>query len=162
MSLRQNLISPLVIPPVDKHTHSVIFLHRFSVDTIEDELRSKVLSSKMTRDHRTLAEQFPSVRWVFPYPKDHARHWSNLSPEDKAELGLTGRLPYITQIVLQEAEGVGGLDKIILGGQGKTAEAAHEAMSSFPELSTATKRDPEETTTFIRENFHPSCSEVSS
>lgn len=162
MSLRQHLISPLVISPVDKHTHTVIFLHRFSADTTEHELRSKILSAKMTRDHRTLAEQFPSVRWVFPYPKDHARHWSNLSPEDKIELGLAGRLPYITQIILQEAENVGGLDKIVLGGQGETAEAAHDAMSSFPEPSAATRQEPEETATFIQENFfHPAWTQVS-
>lgn len=161
MSLRQNLIRPLVISPAGRHTHTVIFLHRFSADTSQDELRSKILSAKMTRDHRTLAEQFPSVRWVFPYPKDHARHWSNLSPQDKVELGLTGRLPYITQIILQEAEAAGGLDRVVLGGQGETAEAAHEAMSSFPEPSTATKEDPGELATFIQENFHPEWTEVS-
>lgn len=61
-------------------------------------------------------------------------HWSNLSAEEKRELGLTvPGVPYVTQVILQEAGRVGGLDKIILGGQGRTAEAAHDAMSSFPE-----------------------------
>ena len=59
MSLQPNLTRPLVILPIDQHTHTVIFLHRFSADTTEDELRSKVLSAKMTRNHKTLAEPVP-------------------------------------------------------------------------------------------------------
>lgn len=161
MSLRQKLTKPLVVVPVEQHTHTVIFLHRFSADTTENELRRKLLSEKMTRNHKSLAEQFPSVRWVFPHPKDHPRHWSNLSPEDKTELGLTGCLPYITQVVQQEAHYVGGLDRVILGGQGETAEAAHEALSGFPELNAATIEQPGATAAFIQEHLHPTWTEVS-
>ena len=158
MSLRQKLTKPLVIEPTDAHTHTVIFLHRFPAETTEEELRGRVLAQKLTKNHKTLREQFPAVRWVFPHPKAHARHWSNLSAEDKAELGMgagRGGLPYITQVILQEARHAGGLDGIVLGGQGETAEAAHEAMSSFPEPSKAQKAGPEAMAGFVRENFRP-------
>lgn len=162
MSLRENLTKPLVVEPTDDHAHTVIFLHRFPAETTEEELRSKVLARKLTKNHKTLHEQFPAVRWVFPHPKAHARHWGNLSARDKAELGLNlGGLPYITQIIVQESKRVGGLDKVILGGQGETAEAAHEAMSSFPEPGAAQRASPEAMAGFIREYFHPSWTEMS-
>lgn len=161
MSLRQNLTKPLVVEPTDDHAHTVIFLHRFPEETTEEELRSKILAQKLTKNHKTLQEQFPAVRWVFPHPKAHARHWGNLSAGDKAELGLNlGGLPYITQVIVQESKRVGGLDKVILGGQGETAEAAHEAMSSFPELSQAQRASPEAMAGFIQEYFHPSWTEM--
>lgn len=161
MSLRQNLTKPLIVGPADDHTHTVIFLHRFPAETTEEELRGKVLAQKLTKNHKTLHEQFPGVRWVFPHPRAHARHWSGLSAEDKAEIGLDkSGLPHITQIILQESKRAGGLDKIILGGQGETAEAAHESMSSFPEASRAQRDDPEANTGFIRQHFHPTWTDV--
>lgn len=154
MSLRQNLTKPLVVEPTDEHTHTVVFLHRFPVETTEEELSQKVLARKLTKNHKSLQEQFPAVRWVFPHAKAHARHWSNLSADDKAELGLNmGGLPYITQIVIQGSRLVGGLDRVILGGQGETAEAAHEAMTSFPEPSKTQRANPEGITEFIQEYF---------
>ncbi|ROV97101.1 hypothetical protein VMCG_07458 [Cytospora schulzeri] len=164
MSLRQKLTKPLIVEPAqaDDHTHTVIFLHIFPAETTEEELGSKILSHKLTKNHKTLQEQFSTVRWVFPHPKAHARHWSNLSAEDKAELGLNlGGLPYITQIIIQESKLVGGLDKIILGGQGVTAEAAHEAMASFPEPKDAQRVSPETLAGFMQEYFHPSWTEMS-
>lgn len=160
MSLREKLTKPLAIEPIALHTHTVIFLHRFPTEITDVDLRTKVISEKMTRNHKKLSEQFPAVRWVFPYAKTHARHWSNLSTEDKAELGLTMRLPYITQIILQEAEGAGGINKIILGGQGEAAEAAHDAMSSFPEMPLAMLDQPDKLSAFIQENFHPEWTEL--
>lgn len=128
----------------------------------DDELRNKVLSSKMTKNHKTLDEQFPTVRWVFPFPKAHARHWANLSLGDKDTLHLTRPgIPYITQIILQESQKVGGLDKIVLGGQGETAEAAHEAMGSFPQPSTAECQDPQTMAAFIQQTFHPTWTNIS-
>ncbi|KAK7735224.1 hypothetical protein SLS53_007614 [Cytospora paraplurivora] len=161
MSLRQILTKPLIVGPTDDHTHTVIFLHRFPTETTEEELRGKVLAQKLTKNHKTLHEQFPGVRWVFPHPKAHARHWSGLSAEDKAVIGLDkSGSPYITQIVLQESKRAGGLDKIVLGGQGETAEAAHESMSSFPEASRAQRDSPEAMTGFIRQYFHPTWTDV--
>lgn len=164
MALREKLTPPLVVGPAEQHTHTVIFLHHFSAETTDEEFRSKVLSAKMTKNHKTLAEQFPTVRWVFPYPKAHGgvRAWANLSQEDKHSLCLTRPgIPYITQIILQEAERVvvvgGGLDRIILGGQGETAEAAHEAMGCFPQPPPSTAlgcEDPQTMAKFIQQTFH--------
>ncbi|KKY30831.1 putative phospholipase carboxylesterase [Diaporthe ampelina] len=156
MALRQRLVRPLVVDPADtsSHSHTVVFLHRFPESTTDDELRNKVLSEKLTRNHKTLREQLPTVRWVFPFCKAHARPWNNLSAEDRAAVGMTlGSLPYITQVILHEAERAGGLDRIIVGGQGETAEAAHEAMSSFPEAKASAYDNEEEMAAFMWDNF---------
>lgn len=155
MALRQKLVKPFVVEPTLDHTHSVVFLHRFPEATSDDELSDKVLSSKQTRNHRTLHEQFPTVRWVFPFAKTGARPYGNLTIDDKAAVGLaTTRTPYITQILLQEAKRAGGLDKVVLGGQGETAVAGHEAMASFPEISAALRSRPGEVEGFLRDTFH--------
>lgn len=155
MALREKLTRPLVVDPAEGHSHTVVFLHRFPQSTTDQELRTKVLSEKLTRNHKTLHEQFPAVRWVFPFCKAHARPWNNLSLEDRVAVGMTlGSLPYVTQVILQEAERVGGLDKVILGGQGETAEAAHEAMSSFPEIKIESFDDEDERASFIQKTFH--------
>lgn len=161
MSLRDHLIKPLSVGPVEPHTHTVIFLHRFPADTSNDELQDNVLSAKMTKNHKTLGDQFPSVLWVFPYAKDHARPWSNLSAEDNTALELSGSLPYITQMIIKEAEIVGGLDKIVLGGQGEAAEAAHEAMCSFPEMPAANMEQPDAIAAFLQQNFHTPWTHIS-
>ncbi|KAJ0123924.1 phospholipase carboxylesterase [Diaporthe amygdali] len=155
MALRQKLSRPLVVDPAEGHSHTVVFLHRFPEPTTDHELHDKVLSEKLTRNHKTLREQFPTVRWVFPFCKAHARPWNNLSPDDRVAVGMTlGNLPYVTQVILQEAERAQGLDKIILGGQGETAEAAHEAMSSFPETKISSYDNEDEMAAFIRKHFH--------
>lgn len=161
MALRQTLSKPFVVEPQADHTHTVVFLHRFPESVPDDQLPFKVLASKQTKDHKTLAEQFPSIRWVFPFAKTGARPYGNLSAADKAAVGLLPiSMPYITQILLQEAKLVGGLDKVILGGQGETAVSAHEAMSSFPEW-----RPPAQSSTdaahFLQKTFHtPSWTDV--
>ncbi|KAL1863023.1 hypothetical protein Daus18300_008179 [Diaporthe australafricana] len=155
MALRDKLTRPLVVDPAEGHSHTVVFLHRFPQSTTDQELPAKVLSEKLTRNHKTLQEQFPTVRWVFPFCKAHARPWNNLSPEDRVAVGMSlGSLPYITQVILQEAERAGGLYKVILGGQGETAEAAHEAMSSFPEAKSNFYDDENKMAEFIEETFH--------
>lgn len=150
----------MVIEPTQQHTHTVIFLHRFPVGTTEDELNTKILSAKMTKNHKQLYEQFPSLRWIFPHAKDHARPWTNLSAEDKANVELTGTSPYITQVIMKEAKLVGGLEKIVLGGQGEAAEAAHEAMSSFPEIAAASLEQADAVVAFIQEHFHSACTAI--
>ncbi|KAK1635650.1 hypothetical protein BDP81DRAFT_40474 [Colletotrichum phormii] len=163
MSLCQNLIKPMVVDANEghDHTHTIVFLHRFPESTSEEELRGKVLSEKLTMNHKTLREQFPSVRWVFPHAKAHARPWNNLTPEDRATVGMkTGSLPYIAQIMLQESDKVGGLDRIILGGMGQTAEAAHDAMTSFPECKMDAYDNADEMSSFLQKNFHPDCTKL--
>ncbi|KAK2730901.1 hypothetical protein CKAH01_09336 [Colletotrichum kahawae] len=161
MALRQKLTRPLVIDVSDgyQHTHTVMFLHRFKETTTDEELKTKVLSEKLTKNHKSLREQFPNVRFVFPFGKATPRPWNNLSPEDRAAVGMTkSAMPYITQLVLQEAERVGGLDRVILGGQGETAEAAHEAMSSFPECKSDSADD---VAVFIQDRLHSTCTDLS-
>lgn len=165
MSLRENLVKPFVIQASKDHSHTVIFLHRFPQDTPQGELPGKVLSAKLTKNHKTLAEQFPRIRWVFPYPKLHPddtngrsrnQHWSRLSTEDikNLELPFGGDLPYITQIIIQEAKLAGGLDRIVLGGQGDSAIAAHDACTSFPELAAACRENENVEKAFLDRFFH--------
>jgi len=158
MALRQKLSKPFTVEPTADHTHTVVFLHRFPESTSDADLPDKVLCSKRTKNHKTLREQFPSIRWVFPFAKTGGVHpYKNLTAEDKAAVGLSAaqaRSPYITQILLQEAERAGGLDHVILGGQGDTAIAAHEAMASFPEITAAMRSEPDGVTNFLRDTFH--------
>ncbi|KAM7197152.1 hypothetical protein V8F33_005811, partial [Rhypophila sp. PSN 637] len=166
MSLHQNLVAPFVVEPKEAHTHTVVFLHRLPEATKDADLPAKVLSAKRTSrnsNHQTLAEQFPTVRWVFPHPKCGHRPYNNLTAEDKAAVGLTGSSPYITQILLREAkllrekaEVANGLERVILGGQGETAEAGHEAMASFPEVRASIRRMPDQVAAFMRETLHSS------
>ncbi|CAJ2507550.1 Uu.00g087360.m01.CDS01 [Anthostomella pinea] len=145
--MSQVIRKPLVVEPTTNHKFTVIFLHKFADDISDEDFNAKVLAQKLTKNHKTLREQLPTVRWVFPHTKQHeaslatSSPWTGLSPDDMAQLGLdaTSKIPYITQIILQEAQRVGGLKKVILGGQGETAIAAHDAMGCFPE--------PEATTT---------------
>ncbi|KAJ0311339.1 hypothetical protein COL5a_002244 [Colletotrichum fioriniae] len=163
MCLRQDLIKPMVVDTTKghDHTHTVVFLHRFPETASEEELSRKVLSEKLTMNHKTLREQFPSVRWVFPYAKAHARPWNNLTPEDRAAVGMNvGSLPYIAQIMLQEADKVGGLDRIILGGMGQTAEAAHDAMTSFPECKMDAYDNADGMSSFLQKTFHANCTSL--
>ncbi|KAK4108612.1 hypothetical protein N656DRAFT_784115 [Canariomyces notabilis] len=158
MALRQKLSKPFVVEPTSEHTHTVVFLHRFPESVTDDELPAKVLSSKQTKNHKTLHEQFRGIRWVFPFPKTGAFPYANLSAADKAAVGLLPTsVPYITQILLQEAKVIGSLDKVILGGQGETAVAAHGAMSSFPEPRNV------DVTKFMRDTLHsPSWTDIAS
>ncbi|KAK4449020.1 hypothetical protein QBC34DRAFT_464312 [Podospora aff. communis PSN243] len=158
-TLRQTLIPPFVVEPTaTPHTHTVVFLHRFPESTTPSTLPSKVLSSKRTKNHQTLQQQFPSLRWVFPYAKaGNTTPYTNLSAADKAALGLsttTTRCPYITQILLQESQRVGGLDRIILGGQGDTAVAAHESMASFPEITPSMRAEEGGVGRFLKQTFY--------
>ena len=160
MSLREVLAKPLALEPLARgnHTHTVIFLHRYPQDTTEKALRAKVLSARHTKNTRSLRLEFPTVRWVYPYPKltgNDGVHWTGLDERDMAILELEpGRaLPYITQIILQEAKRAGGLEKVILGGQGETAVAAHEALCRMPELARELRDDPGEVKRFLQDHF---------
>ncbi|KAK1833394.1 hypothetical protein QBC39DRAFT_278942 [Podospora conica] len=128
---------PVVVDPTVAHTHTIIFLHRFPTP-LPTDLTPRLLSTKRPRDHRPLATQFPSIRWVYPFhkPPPAARPYANLTPADRAAVGLDARTtsPYITQLVLQEGRRLNGLDRVILGGQGETSEAAHEALFAFPDV----------------------------
>lgn len=139
----------------------MVFLHRFSAKTTSQELFTKLLSEKKTGVINTLHQQYPTLRWVFPYPILHAgeskarvNHWEHLTTKDLIELELRDNgLPYVTQIVLCEAKLIGSLDNVIVGGQGETAVAAHAALNRFPEILSSVKNTPEGSQNFIRQTY---------
>ncbi|KAH6660858.1 hypothetical protein BKA67DRAFT_530942 [Truncatella angustata] len=169
MSLLRDLVKPLVIEAKEDHSHTVVFLHRFPAGTTDDELRTKVLSEKKPGFTVTLQRRYPTLRWVFPYPKLHSgehqhrtSHWESLSATDVATLELEDNgLPYITQIILREARLVGGLDKVIVGGQGETAIAAHAAINRFPEIPSRVRNEPTDVVSFLQQTFPGSWTEAS-
>ncbi|KAI8959528.1 hypothetical protein F5Y11DRAFT_301651 [Daldinia sp. FL1419] len=69
MELGCSVISPLA---PHKHTHTVIFLHGRG-DTSRN--MADALLSRWTRDSRgrSLVDEFPSVRWVFPVRRSSFR-----------------------------------------------------------------------------------------
>ncbi|KAK9771741.1 hypothetical protein SCAR479_11529 [Seiridium cardinale] len=169
MSLVQQLSKPVAIGPTGDHSHTVVFLHRFPAETTRQELGYKVLAKKKVSVSTTLQNQYPTIRWVFPFPKLHlikqrsrASHWENLSPSDITELELEDKgIPYITQIIIREAHMVGGLDKIIVGGQGEAAIAAHAAVNRIPEIPSGVRNKPEDLRNFIQRTFPGSWTDIS-
>lgn len=130
------------VAPQDKHTHTVIFLH--GREDFGSDLAQYFLDSKASDGH-SLAEIFPSIRWVFPtakmrYSAQRDYEFSNSSfaetlkgeevisqwfdvwdiktPTEKEELmipGLQESIGDILDIVREESQIV-PLDRIILGG----------------------------------------------
>ncbi|KAF8850772.1 alpha/beta-hydrolase [Acephala macrosclerotiorum] len=128
--------------PRNKHTHTIIFLH--GREDFGSDLAQYFFDSKAS-DGRSLAEIFPSVRWVFPtakmrYSAQRDFEFSNSSfaealkgeeiisqwfdvwdiktPAEKEELmipGLQESIEDILDIVRAESQTV-PLDRIILGG----------------------------------------------
>ena len=132
----------IVNPSVENHTHTVIFLH--GRDDFGSDLAQYFFDSKAS-DGRSLAEIYPSARWVFPtaklrYSAQRDFEFSNSSfaealkgeeiisqwfdvwdittPEDKEDLmipGLKESVGQILEIVKEEAQEI-PLERIILGG----------------------------------------------
>ncbi|KAI8624361.1 hypothetical protein F5Y19DRAFT_319461 [Xylariaceae sp. FL1651] len=149
MALQKTLTEPWVIEPLTEHTHTVIFLHKFDPEADENLLRKKLLCEKRTKNGITLRAQFPTIRWVFPHAKQHpdlptgapdTDHWGKITAEERTALGLRWRddIPYVTQVVMNEARRIGGTDRVVLGGVGIGAEAACRALQSFPEPPAST------------------------
>ncbi|KAF8850779.1 alpha/beta-hydrolase [Acephala macrosclerotiorum] len=132
-----------IIPPTSStHTHTIIFLH--GREDYGSDLAKSFFDSKSS-DGRSLAEIFPSVRWVFPTAKmrvsarreEEFRNslfaealkgeevvsqwfdvWDLKKPEEREELMLEGLRESIEQIVeiVKEEMKLVSLDKILLGG----------------------------------------------
>ncbi|KAF9876896.1 phospholipase carboxylesterase [Colletotrichum karsti] len=119
-----------IIPPSTTHTHTVIFLHGRgdNAHTFSQSLQY----STDSRD-RTLADAFPSFRWVFPqaetsapaaFPRDKVPQWFdvwNVSDfSDREELqaaGLRESVSAVREIIVAEAEMLGGrYDRVVLAG----------------------------------------------
>ncbi|KAI0895073.1 alpha/beta-hydrolase [Annulohypoxylon nitens] len=138
MELGCSVVAPLSPHP---HTHTVIFLHGRG-DTSQNMADALL---RWTRDSRgrTLIDEFPSVRWVFPQAEPNlvesspiGEHWPQwfdvwniLDMTDREELqalGLKESVESVRRIVRREARKVGGFDRVVLAGisQGG-ATAAH-------------------------------------
>ncbi|KAI1857813.1 uncharacterized protein JN550_013011 [Neoarthrinium moseri] len=70
-------------------------------------------------------------------------------------------MPYITKIVLREAKLAGNLNRVIVGGQGETAIAAHGAITSFPEMPDGLSAQSLDGQRFIDSALHSSSTELS-
>ncbi|KAK2624804.1 hypothetical protein QTJ16_005997 [Diplocarpon rosae] len=144
-----------VIPPRSSdHTHTVIFLH--GREDFGEYLSSDFFDSKCSTG-QSMAELFPTVRWVFPtaklqYSAQRDFEFSNSSfaealkgeeiisqwfdvwdiktPEEKIHLmipGLRDSVLKILEIVKQEASLI-SLDRVILGGISQGCAAATLAL----------------------------------
>ncbi|CZR67002.1 uncharacterized protein PAC_16901 [Phialocephala subalpina] len=130
------------VAPRDKHTHTVIFLH--GREDFGSDLAQYFFDSKASNG-RSLADIFPSIRWVFPTAKMRYSAqrdfefsnssfaealkgeeiisqwfdiWSIDAPTEEEELmipGLQESIGQILDIVKEEAKIV-PMDRIILGG----------------------------------------------
>lgn len=128
------------VEPLGNHTHTVIFLH--GREDFGSDLAQYFFDSKDS-DNKSLADLFPTIRWVFPTAKLRycARRefefgsfaealkgeeilsqwfdvWNLEEPEEKSELmlpGLRESTTDIVEIINEEAELV-PMSKIILGG----------------------------------------------
>lgn len=140
-----------IVAPIGKeHTHTVIFLH--GREDYGEYMAKDFFDSKSSGD-RTLAEIFPTIRWVFPtakirYSAKRDDEFSNSSfasalkgeefvsqwfdvwdvrdPEIRKELLAPGLLESIEQILViirEEAESV-PMERIILGGLSQGCAAA--------------------------------------
>jgi predicted esterase len=132
----------IIAPSGNDHTHTVIFLH--GREDFGSDLAQYFFDSKAS-DGRSLAEIYPTFRWVFPtaklrYSAQRDFEFSNSSfaealkgeeiisqwfdvwdlttPEDKEDLmvpGLKESLGQILEIIKEEARNI-PMERIILGG----------------------------------------------
>ncbi|RYP47841.1 hypothetical protein DL768_006158 [Monosporascus sp. mg162] len=120
----------IAIPSLARHTHTVVFLHGRG-DNVQDFASS--LEYSRDSHNRTLQENFPSFKWVFPQapirrcaarPGDRMRQWFDIwnvgNFLDKEELQATGlreSVIGIRRILANEAAALGEhWDRVILAG----------------------------------------------
>lgn len=122
-------ITSITISPQAPHTHTVVFLHGRG-DNVHNFAHS--LNFSCDSRGRTLADSFPSFRWVFPQaPKRQCATSPDIWPQwfdvwnvrnfaDHEELqavGLKEVVPAIRHILVSEASLLEGrLDRVILAG----------------------------------------------
>ncbi|KAI1259406.1 hypothetical protein F5Y18DRAFT_300712 [Xylariaceae sp. FL1019] len=151
MSVQATLIKPWVIEPTTQHTHTMIFVQKFSQTQTECQIWEQLVCHKICWKRHSLRQHFPSMKWVFPHGKipsngssleSHTNVWepTDLSSDERTAVNLNWgkEVPYLTQIILNEAQLIGGTDKIILGGQGIGAVAAQRALQGFDKPPIAT------------------------
>ncbi|POR36759.1 Acyl-protein thioesterase 1 [Tolypocladium paradoxum] len=131
-------LSPVVVPPLAPHTHTIVFLHGRG-DTAATFSKSLQYSTD-SRDH-TLQELLPSFRWVFPrapvgpclaFPTNKVSQWFDIwnvgDFSDREEVqapGLRESVARIRQLLEEEAAALGGRwDRIVLAGISQGAATA--------------------------------------
>ncbi|KAM0819131.1 hypothetical protein AB5N19_04946 [Seiridium cardinale] len=103
-----------------------------------------------------------TVVFLHRFPAETTRQELGYKVLAKKKLELEDKgIPYITQIIIREAHMVGGLDKIIVGGQGEAAIAAHAAVNRIPEIPSGVRNKPEDLRSFIQRTFPGSWTDIS-
>ncbi|KAJ4421734.1 hypothetical protein N0V82_003578 [Gnomoniopsis sp. IMI 355080] len=134
---------PLVVQPASAHTHSIILLHGRGSNA--ERFGVELLAAKSSAN-KTLAEHFPSARFIFPTAKKRRstvlkrvpiNQWfDNFSLEDPSERqhlqydGLKETTEFVTKLVTQEADVV-GLQRVIIGGLSQGCAAALHILLNF-------------------------------
>ena len=127
---QQQHAPPVIVPPASTHSHTVIFLHGRG-----DNARNFSLSLRYSTTSRdlNLGEAFPSFRWVFPqaamensvgFGGNMTSQWFDIynvrdfaQHEDLQAVGLRVSVERIRELILQEADMLGGrYDRVILMG----------------------------------------------
>ncbi|KAK0704497.1 Alpha/Beta hydrolase protein [Lasiosphaeris hirsuta] len=120
----------LTVNPTQPHTHTVVFLHGRGDNA--HQFAASLAASRDSRS-RTLAEAFPSFRWVFPQapsrelasaPGTVWPQWFDVwdvrdfaSREALQAVGLREVLPALTRVLAGEAAALGGRwDRVVLAG----------------------------------------------
>ncbi|KAI1100429.1 alpha/beta-hydrolase [Jackrogersella minutella] len=136
-----------------KHTHTVVFLHGRG-DTSQNIADALLRWSRDSRG-RTLIDEFPGVRWVFPQAEPMPVEttgdvwpqwfdvWNILDMTDREELqalGLRSSVQSVRRIVRSEAVAVGGLHRVVLAGISQGGATAVHALLHMGMLGRGEKR----------------------
>jgi lysophospholipase-2 len=127
---------PHIIEPTAAHTHTIIFLHGLGCNG--PDFATKLLAAHTTCG-LTLSESLPGYRWVFPsakarlssiFSKDQ-QGWFEISSLQHTDYnqhlqleGLKDAIPFVSKLMKQEAEKVGGYQKVVLAGIDQGAATA--------------------------------------
>jgi lysophospholipase-2 len=131
--------NPHTVPPKERHTHTIIFLH--GGESNAKEFATDFFESQAS-DNRSLQETFPSVKWVFPNSatRNMARFdmeesqwfdlWDVRNPQERRDLqieGLRENIAFILNVIRKEASIVPP-DHIVLGGISQGCATAIHAL----------------------------------
>lgn len=127
---------PLVVHPATAHTHSIILLHGRGSNA--ERFGLELLAARSSAQ-KTLAEHFPSAKFIFPTAKKRRstvlkrtpiNQWfDNFSLEDPTQRqhlqydGIKETSEFVTSLVHQEAEVI-GMERIVVGGLSQGCAAA--------------------------------------
>lgn len=127
---------PLIVHPTTAHTHSILLLHGRGSNAKRFGLE---LLAARTSANKTLAEHFPSARFIFPTAKKRRstvlkripiNQWfDSFSPENPSQRqhlqydGIRETSEFVKRLVDQEAEVI-GRERVVVGGLSQGCAAA--------------------------------------